>query len=335
MANTERPQKKISRRDFIKIAAVAGGALVAGELFHQFWNAQNATIRDTRMLMGTVIDITLVAKTEKQGRDAIDATFSEMGRLIHFYDYRDPNSELGCLNKLGVADQPSPELIGILQQAGYFSKISNGAFDVTVQPVLAAYQAGRPLTKQELALVDYRNVLIQNEKVIYKVPGMQITLDGIAKGKIVDGGASTLRSLGFENVLVEAGGDLVALGTDPAGKLWKIGVTNPRPSEGNQWLTTLQVKDCAVATSGDYMDAFTTDLSLNHIIDPHTGLSPTELCSATVTAPTLAEADALGTTLMVMGVESGLALVNRLPGIEAMLATKDLRIFRSAGFPAA
>jgi thiamine biosynthesis lipoprotein len=335
MAQTDGSQKKMTRRDFIKIAAVAGGVLMTGDLLYQFWKTQNYTVRDTRLLMGTFVDITLVAKTEQQGRDAIEAAYSEMGRQVHFYDLRNPASELGQLNLSGKADQPSPELLRMIQQANYFSGISNGAFDVTVQPVLAAYRAGRLFSSQELALIDYRNILIQDGQIKYKIPGMQITLDGIAKGKVVDEGANALRSLGYENILVEAGGDLVALGNDPDGNLWKIGVTNPRPSNGNQWLTTLKVQNCAVATSGDYMDSFTDDHSLNHIIDPHTGKSPTELCSATVIAPTLAEADALGTTLMVLGVTKGLALVERRPGIEAMLATKALKIYRSSGFPTA
>ena len=335
METTDKSLKKFTRRDFIKIAAVAGGVLAAGGILRTSWNSKTTTVQDTRLLMGTIIDITLIAESEAIGRTAINATYSEMGRLIHFFDFRNPESELGLLNRNGKLDQPSSELISIIQQAGYFSDISHGAFDVTVQPILNAYRASRSLTPQDLSLVDYRNVLIEDGQVKYKLPGMQITLDGIAKGRVVDGGANALRVLGYENVLVEAGGDLVANGTDPDGQLWKIGVANPRPSNGNQWLATLSVKNCAVATSGDYMDAFTSDHSLNHIIDPHTGLSPVELCSATVIAPTLTEADALGTTLMVMGVTDGLALVEHLPGIEAMLATKDLKMYRSTGFPPA
>ena len=164
---------------------------------------------------------------------------------------------------------------------------------------------------------------------------MRITLDGIAKGRVVDGGVAALKSMGFTNILVEAGGDLLAYGAHPDGSYWKIGVVNPRPSAGHPWLTTISVEDRAVATSGDYQQTFTSDYHLNHIIDPRSGVSPAELSSATVIASSVTEADALATTLMVLGVADGLALVERLPGVEALVATKDLNIFKSAGFPAA
>jgi thiamine biosynthesis lipoprotein len=335
MAENTTSKLKLSRRDFIKIAAVAGGVLAGGSLLHKIPRITGATVRDTRLLMGTVVDIVLIAKTKQQGQEAISAAYTEMNHLIHIFDYRNPDSELGQLNRDRAIAPASSELTAILQQAAYFGKLSNGAFDVTVQPILAAYRAGQPLTPDILALVDYRKLSVGNGRVELQIPGMQVTLDGIAKGRIVDGGTTVLKSLGFRNVLVEAGGDLVADGAGPEADTWKIGIANPRPADGKQWLTTLTVTDKAVATSGDYMDTFSNDYNLNHIINPHTGLSPTELCSVTVIADTLTEADALATTLMVLGVTDGLSLAERLPAIEAMLVTKNQEIRRTSGFPTA
>ena len=328
-------QHKFTRRDFIKITALAGGVLVGGSLLHLSWEPKNVIVRDTRLLMGTVIDITLVAESDEAGRTALNATFSEMERLTHIFNYRETDSQLGQLNQNGKLDGAAAELTSLLEQARRYGEISGGAFDITVLPALEALQAGHSITQAHLALIDYRNVEVQAQQINFRIPGMRVTLDGIAKGRVVDGGVAALKSLGYENILVEAGGDLLANGAHPDGSLWKIGVANPRPSTSSQWLTTLSVNDRAVATSGDYMNTFTSDYSLNHIIDPRTGLSPAELSSATVIASSVTQADALATTLMVLGVADGLSLVGRLAGVEALLATKDLTIYRSAGFPVA
>ena len=335
MVRTNLSQQKLTRRDFIKICAVAGGVLAGGSLLRFTLKPKGVTVRDTRLLMGTIIDITLVAETSQLGQAAVNAAFAEMERLTQVFDYRQADSELGRLNRNGKIERATADLISLLQKSRNYSDISQGAFDVTVLPVLAAYQAGRSIRPDDLALINYRNLDIQGEQVAFKVPGMQVTLDGIAKGRVVDNGVRTLKSLGFENVLVEAGGDLLADGAHPDGSQWDIGVSNPRPSTNGQWLATLHVNDQAIATSGDYMHTFTSDYSLNHIIDPRTGLSPAELSSASVIAPTVTDADALATTLMVLGVADGLALVERLAGIEALVATKALRVYRSSGFPSA
>jgi FAD:protein FMN transferase len=335
MANTKMNQHRISRRDFIKISAAASGVILAGSLLHISSEPRSTIVRDTHMLMGTVIDITLVAESARLGQTALKAVYSEMSRLVGLFDYRQPASQLSRLNQSGRLDNASPELTGLLALAKHYSDLSSGAFDITVLPLLEALQAGRPIQPADLDLIDYRKVEVQNGSIEFRAPGMRITLDGIAKGRVVDGGVATLKNMGYENVLVEAGGDLLANGAHPDGSLWKIGVVNPRPSTGRQWLTTLRVNDRAVATSGDYLHTFTSDYRLNHIIDPRTGSSPAELSSATVIASSVAEADALATTLMVLGVKDGLALVDRLPATEALVATKDLNIYRSAGFPAA
>ncbi|MEJ2598637.1 MAG: FAD:protein FMN transferase [Anaerolineales bacterium] len=335
MDKTDVPQHKLTRRDFIKITALAGGVLVGGGLLDLSREPKSMIVRDTRMLMGTVIDITLVAESDEAGQTALHTAFSEMERLTHIFNYRETDSQLGQLNQNGKLDQAAVELIGMLEQAKHFSEISNGAFDITVLPALEALQNGHPITQAHLDLIDYRNVEIQAQQIKFRIPGMRITLDGIAKGRVVDGGVAALKNLGYENILVEAGGDLLANGAHPDGNLWKIGVVNPRPTTGSQWLTAFRVNDRAVATSGDYMHTFTSDYRLNHIIDPRTGLSPAELSSTTVIASSVAQADALATTLMVLGVADGMSLVRRLPGVEALVATKDLRIYRSAGFPAA
>ncbi|MEI7849101.1 MAG: FAD:protein FMN transferase, partial [Chloroflexota bacterium] len=262
---------------------------------------------------------------------AIQATVDEMRHLISVFDYRLESSALGQLNATGITRNPPHELVAMLRQALHFGTLSNGAFDVTVKPVLDALRENRLATLDIRALVDYRLLNVTDEEISLALPGMAVTADGIAKGWVVDGGVTILRQLGFEQVLVEAGGDMLAQSAQD-GQAWKIGIAHPRNK--GEFAAMIAIQNQAVATSGDYMNYFSADHSAYHIIDPRTGHSPAELASATVIAPSVAEADALSTTMMVLGAHEGLALIERLPETAALLISKDLQIYRSSKFPA-
>ncbi len=161
---------------------------------------------------------------------------------------------------------------------------------------------------------------------------MAITPDGIGKGFILDEGLRVLKGMGFGHVMLDAGGDIVVsrgLG-DP---MWRVGIQDPRQPAG-QLSARVSLSDGAIATSGDYLHAYTPDLSLNHILDPRTGASPMQLSSASVIAPSAAMADALSTGMMVLGPDRGLELVRTFPGVECLLITKTGELVQSEGFPA-
>ncbi|MFU8773917.1 MAG: FAD:protein FMN transferase, partial [Anaerolineales bacterium] len=251
-----------------------------------------------------------------------------------------PNSEVSILNRQGYLTRAASALIEILKLSKRFSQISGGAFDITIKPILDLFaqnhasNANLP-SKEELTLaktlVNYQNVIVEGDQVSFTKPGMEISLDGIAKGYIVDQGVSILRELGFDSILVEAGGDLYASGDRNPGKRWNIGVRSPR-SASTELLTHVSITNQSAATSGDYMNTFSTDFNHHHIIDPHTGHSNTELSSVTVIYPHTVGADALATSIMVLGVDKGLELANSLPDCEAMLITKDLKTLQTDGF---
>ena len=159
---------------------------------------------------------------------------------------------------------------------------------------------------------------------------MSITLDGIAKGFIVDEGVLVLKEYGFDNMLVEAGGDLMGLGEKEPQTPWKIGLQAPRGQIGDL-LASFDIRDRAIATSGDYMQAFTPDFINHHIIDPRTGHSSPDLASVSIQAPTSSLADALATAVMVMG-RPGLALIEKMEGCEAFAVTKNLEELKTTGF---
>jgi thiamine biosynthesis lipoprotein len=174
---------------------------------------------------------------------------------------------------------------------------------------------------------------MSDQQVSLGIPNMQLTLDGIAKGRVVDAGVAALKKFGFDQVLVEAGGDLYALGLNHHQQPWRIALMHPRAKAKQPWLTTLSVRNRAVATSGDYLNSYSADYSINHIIDPRLGVSAVELCSATVLARDTAQADAFGTALMVLGVEAGLDFVEKQAEVECLLVSKDLSCHPSSGFP--
>lgn len=326
-------ERTLTRRDFIKITAIAGGLLAGGSTLKWALGSRPATVEDSRYLMGTIINLTLIAESEAAGRAAVEAAYTELESLIGLFDHRLPGSPLGQLNQNGVLADPPPELTALLREALSFAELSGGAFDISVKPVVDALAAGKTDISGELKLVDYRQIAVRDDLIRFSRAGMQVTLDGIAKGRVVDAGVAALKAHGFDRVLVEAGGDLFAQGTRTDTQPWTVAIQNPRQSKGDPWLASLKVAGQAVATSGDYMHAFSTDYSLNHIIDPRVGRSPAELCAATVIAPSTMQADALSTSLMVLGVDAGLALANHLNDVEALLITKDMERLHTAGFP--
>lgn len=323
----------ISRRRFLKIVAGAGlatgvGAGLARRLRPEL---SAARVTETRTMMGVVVNLTVAAPNTAAAQNAVDATFAEMARLIAIFDHRRPKSPLARLNRDGRLSAPPRELVDLLTLARHYSALTGGAFDVTVKPLFDAHRAGLPVEPLQ-DLVDYGVLHVRDSAISLARPGMAVTLDGIAKGRVVDGAVATLRRLGFPHVLIEAGGDLVAHGRRGDGAPWRIGVTHPR--QGAASLASLSLTGRAAATSGDYAHTFSVDYSQHHILDPRRGRSPAELASVTVLAPTATDADALSTSALVLGPDAGLALLERLPHVEGLLVTKEMTTRHTTHFPA-
>jgi thiamine biosynthesis lipoprotein len=259
---------------------------------------------------------------------------------MNFQSRYRPESEVSRLNRTGRIENASDELLELLRLSDRISRLGEGAFDVTIQPVLDLYRRhledvhGLPAPAAiECALqqVDYRSLYVEERNVMFTRPAMAITLDGIGKGYIVDQAVAALKQRGFSNVLVEAGGDLVASGERAPGTPWRIGVRSPR-SGIPKLETRFDARDRAVTTSGDYMQPFTPDFAQHHIIDPRTGSSAPELASSTVTAPTASLADGLSTLTMALGTRRSLEILEELPDCEGYFVSKDLGVTKTTGF---
>ncbi len=283
----------------------------------------------------------MVASSQTDGRRGIERAFDEVARLTGVLSTYDPSTPLARLNQDGAIDAAPDEVLVVLARAQQISELSEGAFDITVQPVLKVFDRtfgsfGRAPTSDEvdaaLALVAHDRVSIVGRRVTLEVDGMRISVDAIAKGFIIDRATEVLVAAGIEHALVDIGGDLRAVGHPPDRSSWTVALRHPREPGG--LLTRIALSGHAVATSGDYEHYFVDDRSAHHLIDPRTGRSASELASVTIVADTAIDADALATATFVMGPVDGMTLVNSLPRVEALMVSADGTVRRSSGFDA-
>jgi thiamine biosynthesis lipoprotein len=334
-------QSGIQRRDVLKIVAV-GAAGVGAWRLGLLSRSSTVAVQESRNLMGTVVNLTVVSEDREAARTAVTATLDRMAEMEAYLSRYREDSEISQLVAEGRIDNASEALIDVLQLSDRVSRMGDGAFDITVQPVLDLYRTHlsehqslptRKAIEQAVERVDFRSVRVAGRTVTLDRPDTMLTVDGIGKGYVVDQGVAELKRRGWSNVFVEAGGDLVASGDNRQGEPWRIGIRSPRKQLSLQ--AKLDARDKAVATSGDYMQPFTPDYSQHHILDPRTGLSSPELASSTIVAPDAATADGLATLTMVLGPTRSRELLEELPDCEGYFVTKDLRVVRTSGFEVA
>jgi len=325
-----------SRRQFLTMTASAS-LMLAGGIGLAHSRAEAAPVSVTRLLMGSIANLTIIGSDHAHAQAAIAAAFDRMQSLEAVFSRFSEHSQLSQLNRDGSVSDPHPAFVEVLKRAVAYGQLTDGAFDVTIESVHKLYRQatqtgslpGVEAVEAARQHVDYQAIEIDDTGVRLKRAGMAVTLDGIAKGYIIDQGAAVLKEYGYDNLLVELGGDLSAHGR-PESRPWQISIRQPG---GSGQALVAQLSSRALATSGDYLNTFTADRRLNHILDPESGVSPLELASASVLAPTAGDADALATALMVMGRGAGLRLAERLDGIEALVITKSGEIQQTAGFP--
>lgn len=299
-------------------------------------------------IMGTRIVVELWADEDEQsrqrGEQAIDAVLDEMRHIDDSMSVYKPTSEVSRVNELAAREavKIGPELFGLLTTALEYSRITEGAFDITYASVGYLYdfrERKRPTDAQiasALPAVNYRHVLLDPaaSTVRFSQPGVRIDLGGIAKGFAVDRGIDILLARGYRHALVNAGGDSRVIG-DRLGKPWIIGIRHP--DHPDQVITRIPLTDSAFSTSGDYERYFDEGgVRYHHIIDPHTGHSASKVRSATVIAPTATRTDGLSKTAFVLGPDEALRIYDSLPDVDAILVAPDGRILYTKGLqPAA
>ncbi|MDF1533880.1 MAG: FAD:protein FMN transferase [Methanosarcinaceae archaeon] len=295
---------------------------------------------ETRSVMGTIVTINVLDTNETHAFESIDKAFDEIYYVDKLMSSYKNDSELTVLNTFGHLDNANPDFVYVLERSKYYSEISDGAFDVTIKPILDLwsdkYSPGgtyMPPTTDEinetLQLVDYSGIVIEGGSISLR-PNMSVILGGIAKGYSVDRAIESLKIDGITNGFVNAGGDGRFIGLNEENAPWVIGLQNPDKNE--EAVTRMAISDMAVATSGNYERYFSDAAKVSHISDPRTGYSAQELISATVIADTAIDADALATAVFVLGGDEGVEMIEELDGVECLIITGDKEIICSSGF---
>ena len=293
----------------------------------------------TEAIMGTRCYVELWADDPVQGDAALDAVMAELRRIDDLMSHYKPESELSQINARANREpvQVDKELFDLIKRSTWFSQVTDGAFDITYASVGYLYDYPghvRPTETQiEAALpaVNWRNLLLDesNHTVRFEHAGMRIDLGGIGKGYAVDRGAEILKARGIHNAIVTAGGDSRILG-DRRGRPWLVAIRHP--DNPHKVVTRIPLSDTAVSTSGDYERYFDEGgVRYHHIIDPRTGHSASKVRSATILAPTGVETDGMSKTAFVLGAEKALAIINRMPGYDAVFVLPDGHVVYSNG----
>ena len=293
-----------------------------------------------RVSMGTVVEITLVGDDEEATRKAALQAFHEIKRIETLMSPWINSSDVTRMNRSAGKEwvKVSPETLKVIKKAEEISELSGGGFDITVGPLTQLWRIARERgippsaeeLKQKLDLVNFKNMMIDQEgKVYLKKRGMAIDLGGIAKGYAVDRAFKLLRSLGYENLIVNAGGDLRAGGLK-LDQPWTIGIQDPRASQ--KIMARVWISDTAVATSGDYEKFFFHQgKRYHHIFNPRDGLPAEECQSVTIVCKEMMAADGLATAVFVLGPEKGYSLCQKLEGVDCLIVDKDGKITLSPG----
>ena len=278
------------------------------------------------LAFGTVVNIKVLHHDARQAELALADALAETRKVDALMSIYRPGSEVHTLNRDGRLDRPSPHLLAVLSEASRLSGLTEGAFDITVQPLWELAREGKSRVPA-LPLVDWRRLRADAAGVTLGA-GMAITLNGIAQGYALDLARAALQAHGIRHALVDTG-EFGALGAAEASRPWTLGVRDPRREDA--YAGVLQMDGRAVATSGDYATAFTPDFSDHHIFDPATGMSPPELAAVTVAAPSGILADGLSTAFMVMGAQRSLALAAGMQDVDLVVIDKGGRRWQSPG----
>ena len=320
------------------ILTLATAALIG--FINEYECPRPLTIEKTEQMLGTYATITIIDGNTTKANLAMNDAFEEIKRIEELMSLYSNGSEVAFLNRNGTNWVTlSDDTVYVIKRAEYYSKISNGSFDITCNPLLnlwmvKAKKEKRMPTSAEIndtrELVGYKHLIIDIEgdksRARFDKEGMSITRGGIAKGYAIDCACEKLAKDGIKHALVNIGGDMRAVG-DKNGVPWEIALQNPRNKE--EYITIITLDNESVATSGDYERYFFENgRRIHHIINPKTGYSADECISVTIIAKNCVDADAFSTSVFVMEPEKGKALLDDI-GVKGLIVSSDKRIIKS------
>jgi|TARA_B110000444_G_scaffold40683_1_gene36617 thiamine biosynthesis lipoprotein len=290
--------------------------------------------------MGSDFEITIVDKNESNANFLLDLAINEISRIEKLISSWDKNSQTSLIN-LNAGIKPvkvDKELFDLIARALKISDLSQGAFDISYASLDKIWYFDKEMLEmpskediiKSVSKVGYHNIILNKEKqtVFLKIKGMKIGFGAIGKGYAADMAKSILVKNEVKSGIINASGDLTAWGKKPSGKDWMVAIVNPlNKSKIFSWLP---IKNKAVVTSGNYERFIKfNDKSYSHIIDPRTGYPSQGILSVTIFTEKAELADALATSVFVLGQEIGMNLINQLKGIDCIIINKENKILKS------
>lgn len=294
----------------------------------------------TTKLMGARFDISIVAKDSLTAERNIDTVIAEITRIENLISDWIPASQVSQVNQhAGIAPvQVDREVFELTERAIGLSELTGGAFDVSFASMDRIWKFDGSMTempsaaaiKNSVSRVGYSNIILDKEKstIFLKLPGMKIGFGALGEGYAADQCKALMLKKGIPAGIVNGSGDMNTWGTQPDGKTWNVGITNP--FDDHELVAIVPLKQGAVVTSGSY-EKFVefNGKRYAHIINPHTGYPATGLCSVTVFGPSAEMANGFSTSIMVLGKEAGLKLIKEYPEMSCILITDDGHFFSS------
>jgi len=303
---------------------------------------QRMKFRSQFIAMGSAFEVVIVANSDSAdwANAMIDTAKTEIYRIEKLISSWDPNSQTSLINRQAGIDYTSvnPELYQLIQRSCSVSAFTNGAFDITFAALADIWDFDKSqrkvwpdssLIEEKLWLIDYKKIwLVPETQVLLSNVGMRIGFGGIGKGYAADVVSLKMRFLGVRHGVVNASGDLQAWGTDENHEAWKTAIADPENK--NKVKLWLSLTNQAIVTSGDYEKYKMLDgKRYAHIINPKTGYPTTGIKSATVIALKAELADALATSIFVLGVEDGLSLINKINSVECIIIDDNNKLWYS------
>jgi FAD:protein FMN transferase len=283
-------------------------------------------------LMGSRFEITAVSENGNQANAAIDSAIEEIKRLERLISSWDANSQTSAINKnAGIKPvKVDRELYDLIYRSKKISKLTNGVFDISFASIDKIWKfdgsmkqiPSRIETDNSIKLINYQNIILNSDSttVFLKDKNMKIGFGAIGKGYAANKAKQLMQTMGIENGVVNASGDLISWGNQTDGQEWSIAITDPK--DKTKTIGWLNISNQAVVTSGNYEKFVEFDgIRYSHIINPKTGMPATGTKSVTVICPDAELADALATSVFILGEKEGIDLINKLKGIECFLIT--------------
>jgi len=303
--------------------------------------ASPVVLKRAQVLMGTIVQVTVVAPTEARAQAAASAAFREIRRLEQLLSTWISTSELSRVNAAAgrEAVKVSPDTLAVLAKSLEVGRLTQGGFNIAVGPAVEAWSVTERQhipSEEELdrlkPLVNLEEIRLDSaaSSAFLARQGMRVDVGGIGKGFAADLAAAVMQREGATGGVVALAGDIKTFGRLPEGEAFTFGIRHPR-KEGAV-LARLVLQDEAISTAGDYERFFERDgVRYHHILDPAT-LKPAGGCqSVTVVAAEGVMADGLDTGIFVMGPDKGMALIERLPGVEGVIVDREGKVLVSSG----